>query len=116
MRPRLLLIITQDPRCSHLPAEAVRIAAGVGAWRQVEVSVYLLGKAVASLADPSDDLRNEDVLSQFWPVVAGFGRPIYIPRAELERVNLKRACAAYKAIDEVLLAALIATSQTVLSF
>ena len=40
MKPRVLFIVTGDPRTSPRPAEAVRIAAGVVAWKRADIAVY----------------------------------------------------------------------------
>jgi hypothetical protein len=42
---KTLLIISSDPRTSPRPAEAFRVAAGLGAWGQLDVSIILVGAA-----------------------------------------------------------------------
>jgi hypothetical protein len=42
---KTLLIITSDPRQSPRPAEALRVAAGLGAWGRLTVSILLVGEA-----------------------------------------------------------------------
>jgi hypothetical protein len=49
MKPSALFIIRGDPRVSHRPAEAIRIAAGVGTWKKTDITVYLHGPAVLAL-------------------------------------------------------------------
>ena len=49
MKPKLLLLVTSDPRTSARPAEAVRIAAGIGAWKKADVTLYLLSFQVQRL-------------------------------------------------------------------
>ena len=61
MKRGVLLIIATDPRSSHRPAEAIRIAAGVGAWGRVEVTLYLHGPAVLALSDDTDALVDGEI-------------------------------------------------------
>ena len=35
--PKTLVIIETDPRTSARPAEAIRIAAGIGVWKKTDV-------------------------------------------------------------------------------
>lgn len=69
IRKSLLVIVTSDPRSSHRPAEAVRIAAGVAAWRKVVVSLYLAGPAVLALSSDVDDFINEESFTHFLPMI-----------------------------------------------
>jgi hypothetical protein len=78
MKPRVLIIITGDPRTSPRPAEAVRIAAGLGASGRAEITVYLRGQAVRALAEPAEALVDEDNFTRYWPLLAQSSRPIYV--------------------------------------
>ena len=51
MKPNVLMMVTSDPRVSARPAEAVRIAAGVGTWRKAGMMLYLHGPAALALLD-----------------------------------------------------------------
>ena len=73
MTPGVLFIITSDPRTSPRPAEAVRIAAGVGAWRKVAVTVYMRDAAVLALSEFPDDLADGDNFSRYLPLVKEHG-------------------------------------------
>ena len=73
MTPGVLFIITSDPRTSPRPAEAVRIAAGVGAWRKAAVTVYLRDAAVLVLSEFPDDLADGDNFSRYLPLVKESG-------------------------------------------
>src|ERR1043165_1204955 len=84
MNPSALFIITGDPRTSAKPAEGIRIAAGVGTWKKADITVYLHGPAVLALSEYVDEFIDEDNYSRYFPIVAEFGRPIYVQRgAEL---------------------------------
>ena len=73
MTPGVLFIVTSDPRTSPRPAEAVRIAAGVGAWRKVAVTVYLRGPAVLALSEFPDDLSDGSNFSRYLPLLGESG-------------------------------------------
>ncbi len=71
-----LFIISSDPRSSHRPAEAIRIAAGVGAWNS-GVEVYLGGPAVLMLTDKPGTLVDEENFTRYLPMLTE-GKNIYV--------------------------------------
>jgi hypothetical protein len=76
--PRTLVIVETDPRSSSRPAEGIRIAAGIGAWKKTEVTLLLRGPAGYSLQEYADDLVDEDNFVRYLPIVAESPRPIYV--------------------------------------
>ena len=68
-----LIRIQSDPRKSPRPAEAVRIAAGVGAWRKVQVHLAFEGPAVRALDEFADELANGDLFLQYLPAIPNHG-------------------------------------------
>ena len=116
MKPSALFIVTGDPRTSAKPAEAIRIAAGVGTWKKTDVSVYLRGPAVLALSEYVDEFIDEDNFSRYFPIVGEFGRPIYVQRgAELLR-EIGDAPMKFEEIDDEQLAQLAAACNYVLRF
>lgn len=79
MKPRILILITPDPRISPRVAEAVRVAAGVSAWGAVEVAVVFHGAAVAALADGPDEFKDGDQLGWHLSLLAEHGCAVYAP-------------------------------------
>src|SRR4051812_36023128 len=77
---RSLFIIRSDPRTSHRPAEAIRIAAGVGTWKKADISIYLAGAAVLAMGEYVDDLVDEDNFTRYFPIVKDFGHPVYVEK------------------------------------
>ena len=73
MRARILFIITADPRTSPRPAEAVRTAAGIAAWQQVEVSVYFRGPAALALGEDAEFLADGDQFLHCLPILREAG-------------------------------------------
>jgi hypothetical protein len=77
--PKTLVIIETDPRSSPRPAEAIRIAAGIGVWKKTEVTLLLRGPVAGySLQEYADELIDEDNFMRYLPLVAESPRPIYL--------------------------------------
>ena len=116
MNPRLLLLVSSDPRTSARPAEAIRIAAGVGTWKKTDVTLYLQGPAVLALGEWVDELVDEDNFTRDLPIVGEFGRPIYVQRGSKELADLGDTTHVFEEIDGTRLAELAAQSNYVLRF
>lgn len=116
MKPSALFIITGDPRTSAKPAEAVRIAAGVGTWKKADISVYLRGPAVLALSEYVDEFVDEDNFSRYFPIVAEFGRPIYVQRGAELLSEIGESPLKWQEIDDAELARLSAESRYVVRF
>ena len=78
MKPSALFIINSDPRSSSRPAEGIRIAAGIGVWKQVAVTVSLCGAAVLIIGDCVEGLVDEENFTRYLPILGGLGRPVYV--------------------------------------
>ena len=116
MKPSALVIITGDPRTSARPAEAIRIAAGVGTWKKTDITVYLRGPAVLALSEDADEFIDEDNYTRYLPIVGEFGRPIYVQRGAALLGEIGEARLGFEEIDDVRLAQLAADHQYVLRF
>lgn len=116
MKPKLLLLVTSDPRTSARPAEAIRIAAGVGAWKKADVTLYLHGLAVLSAGEWVDELQEEDNFTRYLPIVADFGRPVYIQAGAPELAEAGELSVKTEAIDDSRLAELTAAATYVMRF
>ena len=116
MKPSALFIVTGDPRQSARPAEAIRIAAGVGTWKKADITVYLHGPAVLALSEYVDEFIDEDNYSRYFPIVAEFGRPIYVQRGAELLGELGDSPLKFEEIDDARLAQLAADSNYVLRF
>lgn len=116
MKPSILFIITGDPRVSHRPAEAVRIAAGVGTWKKADITVYLRGKAVLVLSEFVDEFVDEDNYTRYLPIIGEFGRPIYVQAGEPCLGEIEPATLPYEAIEDGRLAEMAAAHSSVVYF
>ena len=77
--PKTLVILETDPRTSARPAEAIRIAAGIGVWQKTDVTLLLRGPVAGySLQEYADELVDEDNFTRYLPLVAESPRPIYL--------------------------------------
>lgn len=106
MRPSILFIVTGDPRTSARPAEAIRIAAGIGSWQRTDVHLYLHGLAVQALSPFADELPDGDHYVRYLPLIAGLGRPIYVDAGASMPVALEEIAVPIQKIDNPELAAL----------
>jgi hypothetical protein len=105
MNPSVLFVIDSDPRLSGRAAEAVRIAAGVGAWRKVDVAVYLRGAAVLVLGEQAEDLVDGGIYARHLPDLRDLGRPIYAQKGAAELSQLGQAALPFEEISDEQLAA-----------
>jgi sulfur relay (sulfurtransferase) DsrF/TusC family protein len=116
MTPRVLFIITSDPRKSGKAAEAIRIAAGVSAWKKTDVSVYLRDSAVLALAEDTTDLVNEDNFSRYLPMLAETKHPVYVQNDNPALSELGECAMEVKQLSDRDLAVLAAAHDYVLRF
>jgi hypothetical protein len=86
--PRTLVLIETDPRTSARPAEGIRIAAGIGAWKKTDVTLLLRGPAGYSLQEYADELIDEANFTRYLPLVAEGSRPIYLEDSFADRAAL----------------------------
>ena len=116
MPPGVLFIVTSDPRTSPRPAEAVRIAAGVGAWRKVAVTVYLRGPAVLALSEFPDDLADGENFIRYLPLVKESGGMICVQRGAPLLNDLGQRSDSFHEADDDELAALVMQNECVVRF
>lgn len=77
----LLVLIGEDPRASARPSEAVRVAAGIGAWKKVRVNIYLHGPALACASEPSEEFEQGEIIAQHLPSISLHGGEIFGEKA-----------------------------------
>ena len=114
--PSVLFIVGGDPRTSPRPAEAIRIAAGVGTWKKADISLYFGDDAVLALSEFADEFVDEDNYVRYLPIVGEFGRPIYVQKNAAKLSEIGEARLRFKEISDEELAALAARSTYVVRF
>lgn len=116
MALKTLFIITSDPRTSGVPAEAIRIAAGVGAWKKTEIFIYLGGPAILALSEFVDELVDEDNFTRYLPIFRDFGKPFYVEQGSSWIGDLGEATEKFEEIGVDGLARIAAEANFVLKF
>ncbi|MCC7517742.1 MAG: DsrE family protein [Verrucomicrobiae bacterium] len=76
--PRTLVTVTEDPAASHRPAEAVRIAAGIGGWKKTEVDLLLAGPASRVLSPWADEFVDGENYTHYLPILREWQRPAHL--------------------------------------
>ena len=79
MAKNVAVIIQEDPRITHRPVEALRIALGLVAGSH-RTTVILLGEAVRLLTKDSDDIVDVDILEKYLPSIEQLDIPFILPK------------------------------------
>jgi hypothetical protein len=116
MKPSALFVIESDPRRSGRPAEAVRIAAGVGVWKKIHVTVYLREAAVLVLGEEAEALVDGENYALYLPVLRELGRPFYVQKGAALLGELGQAASPFEEISDEELAGMAAARGCVLRF
>ena len=80
MAKKVAVVIQEDPRSTHRPVEALRIALGLVAGSH-DATVILLGEAVRLLTKDTDDIIDIDILEKYLPSIEQLGILFIIPQA-----------------------------------
>ena len=116
MNPGVLFVITTDPRTSPRPAEAVRIAAGVGAWRKVAVTIYLRDAAVLALSEFPDELIDGDNFTRYLPLLGESSGLVCAQRGAPWLSEIGRAPVSFREIDDADLTTLASENDYLIRF
>ena len=73
----IALVIREDPRVSHRPVEALRIALGLAAGEN-PITVILMGEAVQLLGEEMEDIVDVDILEKYLPSFQQLGIPFVL--------------------------------------
>jgi hypothetical protein len=116
MKPSALFVIESDPRQSGRPAEAVRIVAGVSAWKKVDVALYLRQAAVLVLGEEAEALVDGEQYARYLPVLLESGGPVYVQKGAALLGQLGQPTSRFEEISDEQLAGMAATRGCVLRF
>lgn len=114
--PKVLMIICGDPRVSARPAEAIRIAAGVGTWKKTDFSIYLRDAGVLALSEYADEFLDEDNYTRYLPIAAELGNPIYVQKNAPLLSEIGDTTFKFREVTDEELADLAAVSDYVVRF
>lgn len=88
MAKTVAVVIQEDPRKTHRPVEALRIALGLVAGSH-HTTVILLGEAVRLLYEDVDDLVDVDILEKYLPSIEHLEIPFVLP-SETDRAPIRK--------------------------
>ena len=72
----MLIVIASDPRETHRPAEAIRVAAGLAALGSVDIEVCFCQAAALVLGPKTDDLVDAHIIRDHLPLLAQHAKRI----------------------------------------
>ena len=78
MAKNVVVVIQEDPRNTHRPVEALRIALGLVAGSHV-TTVVLLNESVRLLYEDVDDIIDVDILEKYLPSIEQLEIPFILP-------------------------------------
>jgi hypothetical protein len=79
MPKNIAVVIQEDPRNTHRPVEALRIALGLAAGSH-KTTVVLLGEAARLLSEETDDIIDVDILEKYLPSLSHLDIPFLLQR------------------------------------
>jgi len=100
MAKNLAVVIQEDPRKSHRPVEALRIALGLASGSHM-TTVVLLGEAVCLLGDEIDDIRDVEILEKCLPMIEQLKIP-FILRDALDQIPVRDEFSIRRENDETI--------------
>ena len=77
MAKNIVVVIQEDPRKTHRPVEALRIALGLTSGSH-RTTVVLLGEAVRLLGDETDDIFDVEILEKYLPAIEQLDIPFIL--------------------------------------
>ena len=77
MAKKVAVVIREDPRKTHRPVEALRIALGLVAGTH-DTTVVLLNDAVRLLSEDVDDLIDAEILEKYLPSIEHLEIPFLV--------------------------------------
>lgn len=80
MSKNIAVVIQEDPRKTHRPVEALRIALGLASGSHT-TTVVLLGEAVRLLGNEIDDILDVEILEKYLPTIEHLGIPFILQDA-----------------------------------
>jgi hypothetical protein len=100
MSKSIAVVIQEDPRKTHRPVEALRIALGLVAGSHA-TTVVLLGEAHRLLSDDLDDIVDVDILEKYLPSVEQLEIP-FLLQSETDRSLIRKEFSVQYETDEAI--------------
>jgi sulfur relay (sulfurtransferase) DsrF/TusC family protein len=87
MPPSILFLIKSNPQKSHRPAEAIRIAVGLGTGKN-PLTLILAEKAPLLLNYESQELEDSETIERYLPILKEWMIPFYVEQEALQALSL----------------------------
>jgi sulfur relay (sulfurtransferase) DsrF/TusC family protein len=88
MSKRIAVVISEDPRTTARPVEALRIALGLYAGDH-KLTVVLLGQAPLLLKEDTEEIIDVDILEKYLPSFKQLSIPFIVEQGTLADVGTK---------------------------
>jgi sulfur relay (sulfurtransferase) DsrF/TusC family protein len=98
MAKHVAVVIKEDPRKTHRPVEALRIALGLIGGEH-HTTVVLLGEAVRLISDETDDVVDVEILEKYLPSIEHLVVP-FVLEVSTDRSLVRPEFAARYETDE----------------
>ncbi len=98
MAKNIAVVIQEDPRKTHRPVEALRIALGLIAGSH-PTTVILLGEAIRLLSEDTDDIVDADILEKYLPSIEHLEIP-FVFQSAINRSNIREKFVTRYETDE----------------
>jgi len=112
---KIIFLIRSSPYESHKPAEAIRIAAGLGTGNN-SIKVILSGESVRILSQDEDDLEDIDIIEKFLPIIKDWEIPLYVDRDSMGGIDLKKSPYSFRTVDNEEVAEILAGGHSIFVF
>jgi len=100
MSKRIAVVISEDPRTTARPVEALRIALGLCAGDH-ETTVVLLGPAPTLLMEDSEEIIDVDVLEKYLPSFKHLAVPFIVEAGTVMDVWSDDFSVTTRTVDEI---------------
>lgn len=115
MAVKLVMLIRSNPEISARPAEAIRIAAGLGIGKN-PLKIILCGESIRILSPVEDDLKDIDIIEKFLPMIEEWKIPVYVDKMSLNNINLNKCPYKYHRVDNEEISEIIAGGHYIMVF
>ena len=112
---KIIFLIRSNPCESHRPAEAIRIAAGLGTGNN-SIKIILSGESVRVLSPDEEDLEDMDIIEKFLPIIEDWEIPLYVDKDSLSGIDLKKSPYAFRTVDSEGVSEILAGGNSVFVF
>jgi hypothetical protein len=100
MAKKIAVVIQEDPRKTHRPVEALRIALGLASGSHI-TTVVLLGEAVRLLGDETDDIVEVEILEKYLPAIEQLEIP-FILQDKADHISVRDEFSTRRENDETI--------------